>query len=163
MISYNDQDKAWTQRVHKELWTKDELKTFTADVATNRIRQKFALNEPEMQQEHEMTTKEKFDRIKQAQRIKAIKTGAFDDISSTKDSAWSCIPADPKAVNDRLIWTSKLHAKNEVTRNQNKVIGRLGQYIVGDPDQKLRLDSKLKSITARKRQPASSLDINQLL
>ena len=38
MISYNDEDKAWTQRVQKEIWTKDELKDFGHSVNADQMR-----------------------------------------------------------------------------------------------------------------------------
>jgi len=48
MISYNDEDKAWTQRLHKEMWTKDELKSFGSYCNADTIRQKFGLGRPEL-------------------------------------------------------------------------------------------------------------------
>jgi len=42
-----------------------------------------------------------------------------------------------------------LAEKNKVTRGTNCAIGRLGQYVVGDPDARERLDAKLKSVTTR--------------
>ena len=64
MISYNDKDKAWTQRVHKEISTKGELKNFSSDCNGDTIRQKFGINVPKDQEEMDVTTKSKFDRIR---------------------------------------------------------------------------------------------------
>ena len=47
MISYNDEDKAWTQRVQKEIWTKDELKGFGHSLNADQLRKQFALAKPE--------------------------------------------------------------------------------------------------------------------
>ena len=55
MISYNDADAAWTQRVHKEIWTKDELRDFGARVSTDKIRNQFGIAQPESQDEIEFT------------------------------------------------------------------------------------------------------------
>ena len=52
-------------------------------------------------------------------------------------------------MNEKLIWKSNLHEKNKITRGQNCAVGRLGQYIVGDPEAKVRLDDKMKAVTSR--------------
>ena len=72
-----------------------------------------------------------------------------DDLMSNKGSSWSEVPPSPKALNEKMIWKSKLHEKNRVTRGENCAIGRLGQYIVGDPDKEHRLTDKLKAVTSR--------------
>ena len=64
MISYNDQDKAWTQRLHKEIWTKHELKNFGAQINAGAMQNKYGLKAPENQEEMDLTTKQKFDLIK---------------------------------------------------------------------------------------------------
>lgn len=74
---------------------------------------------------------------------------ALDEITSAQGSVWSEVPPSPRAMNEKLIWKSNLHEKNKVTRGQNCAVGRLGQYIVGDPEAKVRLDDKLKAVTAR--------------
>ena len=72
----------------------------------------------------------------------------FDEMSQ-QASVWSEVPPSPRAANEKLIWRSNLHAKNKVVRGTNCAVGRLGQYIVGDPENRQRLDDKLKSVTAR--------------
>lgn len=51
MISYNDQDKAFVQRINKEIWTKDELKNFGQYCNSDTIRSRFGLKPPENQAE----------------------------------------------------------------------------------------------------------------
>ena len=63
----------------------------------------------------------------------------FDELSQ-KGSQWSAIPPSPSAMNDKLIRASSIHAKNQVTRGENCAVGRLGQYMVGDPEARIRLD-----------------------
>ena len=55
MISYNDIDKAWSQRIHKEIWTKGELKDFGLYCNGDNVRSKFGVKKPEMQEEIEVT------------------------------------------------------------------------------------------------------------
>lgn len=81
MISYNDEDKAWTQRVQKEIWTKDELKGFGHSVNADQLRKQFSLAKPELQQELEVTLRGKMDYYKQQRRIMAVKQGKGDDMS----------------------------------------------------------------------------------
>ena len=52
-------------------------------------------------------------------------------------------------MNEKFIWKSNLHEKNRVTRGQNCAIGRLGQYIVGNPENSKRLTDKLKAVSSR--------------
>ena len=80
------------------------------------------------------------------------------------------MPADPKVLNEKLIWKSKLHEKNRVTRGENCAIGRLGQYIVGDPEKEYRLTDKLKAVTSRnqtkslgKTAPSNGFDVTGVL
>ena len=47
MISYNDADLAWTQRVKKEIWTHGELKDFGSYCNGDNIRDKFQMKFPE--------------------------------------------------------------------------------------------------------------------
>ena len=75
--------------------------------------------------------------------------GTMLDEISNKGSVWSEIPPSPRAANRRMIWKNKVYEKNQITRGQNAATGRLSQYIIGDPDAKIRLDSKLKAVTAR--------------
>ena len=51
MISYNDADLAWTQRVKKENWTHGELKDFGIKCNGDNLRDKFYMRIPEQQQE----------------------------------------------------------------------------------------------------------------
>ena len=81
MISYNDADAAWSQRVHKEIWTKDELKGFGHSVNADQLRKQFSLAKPELQQELEVTLRGKMDYYKQQRRIMAVKQGKGDDLS----------------------------------------------------------------------------------
>ena len=55
-----------------------------------------------------------------------------------------------------FIWNSNLHEKNRITRGQNCAIGRLGQYIVGDPDKEYRLIDKLKAVSSRNNNPGKT-------
>ena len=127
MISYNDQDKAWTQRIHKEIWTKDELKNFGLDVNTETVRSKFGIGPSEKQEMMDMTARNRLDKLKQQKRLMAVKMGqTTDDLFSQKNSVWSEVPPSPRAANEKLIWKSNLHAKNQVTRHENSAVGRLG-------------------------------------
>ena len=47
MISYNDQDRAWSQRIHKEIWTKGELKDFGLYCNGDKLRERYGLKPPE--------------------------------------------------------------------------------------------------------------------
>ncbi len=128
MISYNDVDKAWTQRIHKEIWTKDELKNFGADVNADTMRSKFGIGMPEKQEMMDVSQKTRADKIKQQKRLMAVKMGqtATDELFSHKGSVWSEVPPSPRACNEKLIWKSNLHQKNQVTRLENSAVGRLG-------------------------------------
>ena len=64
-VSYNDDHHAWTQRLKKELWTKDELKNFGSDVNGDTIRNKFGLKAPEKQTEMDLTARNKLDKLRQ--------------------------------------------------------------------------------------------------
>ena len=149
MISYNDEDKAFAQRIHKELWTKDELKNFGQYCNSDNIRQKFGLKAPENQQEMDINKKAKADKLKHNRRMQQIQMGATMDDISLKQSVWSEVPPSPRAANEKLIWKTNVHEKNKVTRGQNCAVGRLGQYTVGDPEIRYRLDDKMKAATAR--------------
>ena len=72
MISYNDQDKAFAQRIHKELWTKDELKNFGSYCNADTIRNKFGLKQPEQQVEMDVTAKARRDKLKHNRRMQKI-------------------------------------------------------------------------------------------
>ena len=61
MISYNDEDAAWTQRIKKEIWTKDELKDFGSYCNGDTMRTKFGIGMPENQNEMDMTLRTKLD------------------------------------------------------------------------------------------------------
>ena len=126
MISYNDEDKAWTQRVQKEIWTKDELKDFGHSLNADQMRKQFAIGKPEQQQEIEVTLRGKMDYYKQQRRIMAVKQGKGDELSEHSNSIWSRVPPSPRQCNEDLIWKSNLHRKNQYVRGENSAVGRLG-------------------------------------
>ena len=51
--------------MHKEIWTKDELKNFTKECNPEKIREKFGLKAPENQDMMEVTAKTKFEDFRQ--------------------------------------------------------------------------------------------------
>mmetsp|Transcript_15897 Transcript_15897/g.20057 ORF Transcript_15897/g.20057 Transcript_15897/m.20057 type:complete len:127 (+) Transcript_15897:76-456(+) len=126
MISYNDEDKAWAQRVQKEIWTKDELKDFGIGCNADNLRKQFNLAKPELQDEMEVTLRSKLDYLKQQRRIMAVKQGKGDELSEHSNSIWSRVPPSPRACNEELIWKSNLHRKNQHVRGENSAVGRLG-------------------------------------
>lgn len=70
-----------------------------------------------------------------------------DDLSNhDNNSIWSKVPPSPRAANEDLIWKSRVSQKNQLVRGQNSAVGRLGQYIVLDPENRVRLDEKLKKV-----------------
>ena len=133
--------------MHKEIWTKNELKDFGVYCNGEVVQDKYGLsgNIPSSQQEMNVAKTNRLNHIQHQKRLKAIKAiGSAkeqqnDDELSAQVSVWSDLPPSPRAANEKLIWRSKLHAQNQVTRGQNGAIGRLGDYSVGDPDARIRL------------------------
>ena len=56
------------------------------------------------------------------------------------------MPPSPRAANEDLIWKSRVSQKNQLVRGTNGAIGRFGQYMILDPDNRKRLDDKLKTV-----------------
>lgn len=82
MINYNDEDRAFAQRIHKELWTKDELRNFGSYCNGDNIRAKFGLGTPENQKEMDVNLRNKLNYRKQQKRIAAAKMGTtYDELS----------------------------------------------------------------------------------
>ena len=101
----------------------------------------------------DVTTKAKFAKIRQQQRIKAVQMGITFDETSQKGSVWSEAPPSPRALNEKLIWKSNLHEQNRVTRCNNQAVGFLGEYIALDTDNSYRLTNKLKTISRNTTNP----------
>lgn len=116
MINYNDIDKAWTQRLTKEIWTKDELKNFGSYCNGDSVRTRFGIGQPERQQEMDVRKVAKLGKFKQQKRIAAVQMGTTFDDTSLKGSTWSEVPPSPRAANEKLIWKSNLHSKNQKVR-----------------------------------------------
>lgn len=70
-----------------------------------------------------------------------------DELSNhDNNSIWSKVPPSPRAANEDLIWKSRVSQKNQLVRGQNGAYGRLGQYIILDPENRKRLDDKIKTV-----------------
>lgn len=102
--------------MHKEIWTKHELKDFGIYCNGDVLNEKFALNsQPKSQQEMNVTMTNRLNHLKHLKRIRAIKSRGSrakftGDELSTKGSVWSDVPPSPRAANEQLIWKSRLHA-----------------------------------------------------
>lgn len=95
----------------------------------------------------EVSLRDKFEQMRHQRRIKQVKQGQSDELSNhDNNSIWSRVPPSPRACNEDLIWKSKLHRKNQFIRGVNSAVGRLGQYIVLDPENVHRLDDKIKQV-----------------
>lgn len=106
MFSYNGEHVAYANRIHKELWTKDELKDFGSYCNSDTIRARFGLQPPKNYEQVDMRQLEFKNKLKQQKRIAAVKAGVNFEQESAKGSAWSAVPPSPKAANEKLIWKS---------------------------------------------------------
>ena len=124
----------WKQRLHKEIWSKDELRNFHAETDAGTLQKKYGIKSPEGQK---IYTAQYFPNAHKEKK------------ESDGRSTWSSVAPDPKLQNEKEIWKTKIYEKNQKSRHTNQAIGFLGNYSIGDLDMVARLDDKLKAVSTR--------------
>ena len=134
MINYNDTHQMWKQRLHKEIWARDEMFSFGNDTDGGLMQSKYGIGQPEKQKIY---------------MSKQFPKASKEKEDSDGRSQWSRVEPDARLQNEKQIWKTKLYEKNQKVRRENAAVGFLGQYSIGDLDLIARLDQRLKAASTR--------------